>query len=201
MAKKKNVKRETPPLHFVGDEYREIQLEMMNSSDRSAIVVGAAALDALLEQQLRLFIVEDNKTQGLFEYPDLLSSFGARIKMSYYLGLISKDEYEDLRTIQVLRNDYAHNWSEGSFSAAPTSKACLGLRYAGKWADELVPAGWSDGARDRFIVTVLGLIKSLLMRASSSVFARRCTVPKENTVLLPSPIPPPATGRTGLITL
>jgi hypothetical protein len=199
MAKK--VKREQEPLHMVGDQWRGIMVEMINSSDRAAIIISAAALDALLVQLLRLFLVDDKDTEKLFEYQGPLGSFGARIRMSYYLGLISGDERADLKTIQDMRNDYAHYWLEGSLSEPPTSDACLSLRYANKWAGEMVQGGWSDTPRDRFIVTVAGLVKSLLIRTSSSVFARRCTVPIESSVPPPSAVPPPATGRSEPVTL
>ena len=163
------IKRSLTPLQMQGDQWRVIMLEMMNSSDRATIVTAAATLDALLAQLLRLLLIEEKCTDNLFT-SGALKTFNAKITMSYCLGLISEDERADLETIQQLRNDFAHNWLEGSFRESPTSEACSGLRYAQKWKDELAQAGWSDSARERFIVA---LHKKSTLHCSNG-FAVRC---------------------------
>jgi DNA-binding MltR family transcriptional regulator len=192
-------------LYLEGDDWRGILLELKNSTDRGAAIVGAAVLDTMLEQLLRLFLVEingDKEETAMLGPNGPLGSFGTKIRMSYYLGLISADERADLKIIQDIRNDFAHRWRDGLFSDKKTADRCANLRYANKkWATEMATAGWSNTSRDWFIASTVGLIQLLLLRTNTSVLARRCTVPKENKMPPPSSVPPPHTGRSGPPTL
>lgn len=61
--------------------------EFQNESDRAAVVLGVAVLDALLEELLRAFLVEDStEVDHLLGVDRPLGSFGARGRAAYCLG-------------------------------------------------------------------------------------------------------------------
>lgn len=87
------------------DFYDEIHY---TNSDRACVIVSAAAIDDSLRALLSTFMV-DYKLDDLFSGNGPLSSFSSKIKMSYNLGLISKQEHDLIEIIRRIRNDYAHS--------------------------------------------------------------------------------------------
>jgi hypothetical protein len=87
--------------------YREIEVE----SDRGAVILTASRLDYILGEMLQRFLVPSKHSQTLFKGESApLSSFSARIKMAYALGLISEPEYKNCDIIRKIRNDFAHKF-------------------------------------------------------------------------------------------
>src|ERR1041384_5909756 len=87
--------------HFMRDFLKE--------SDRAAVILGAAKIDALLcamiESALRpVTSGEDDLLEG--DAP--LSTFSARIRVAYRLGLIDADFAKLLHVLRKLRNSFAH---------------------------------------------------------------------------------------------
>lgn len=80
-----------------------------NQNDRTIVIVSASILEVQLEKIIKCFMIEDKKIdENLFSSNAPLSTFSAKIKMCYYLGLISEHEYNTLNTIRKIRNEYAH---------------------------------------------------------------------------------------------
>ena len=108
-------------------EHPALNQELIGSSDRVAVLLGATIVDTHLERLLSKFFV-----RGLKESKELLSSsnasapllsFSARTKIAYCLGLIEKTEFEDLNKIREIRNAFAHNLFECDFSTKAVSDA------------------------------------------------------------------------------
>ena len=110
--------------------------EIQNESPRAAVLIAGAFLDAQLRKLLSNFFVDDKKVVD-----DLLgsenrggdkpiSSFSARIKTAYCLGLISKSVYEDLNTIKSIRNEFAHKLQGYTFDEPEIIKWCKSLKLA-----------------------------------------------------------------------
>lgn len=78
-------------------------------SDRALVITIGSILDTQLESLLKSFFIKDNKRdEKLFNNNSPLSNFSSKISMCYYLGIISKYEYEALEIIRKIRNIFAH---------------------------------------------------------------------------------------------
>lgn len=83
--------------------------EINVKSDRALVITIGSILDTQLESLLKRFLIKDNKRdEKLFNNNSPLSNFSSKISMCYYLGIISKYEYEALEIIRKIRNIFAH---------------------------------------------------------------------------------------------
>ena len=90
--------------------------EFHTSSDRSFAILAASYMDSILENLLRSAFVDDIKaTEALLGTSGPIGSNGARYNLAYSLGLINKDERDDLKTIANIRNHFAHNYTATNF--------------------------------------------------------------------------------------
>jgi hypothetical protein len=80
---------------------------------RTLIIVGASRVDILLLAILDAYLlpkrVNDKDPDELLEGDRGLSSFSARIKLCYRLGLIDESLRKTLETLRALRNPSAHH--------------------------------------------------------------------------------------------
>src|SRR6266545_1394404 len=93
--------------------------EFRLESDRATAVLGAAYLDEEILQLLTQFLVDDeNEVRDLLDNERPLGPFGARIRAAYCMGLIAKEEFQDLKLIEAIRNEFAHQLHGLSFDEA-----------------------------------------------------------------------------------
>jgi hypothetical protein len=120
--------------------YAKIAKELETQSDRGAALILVAFLEDLFKEAMRhrLFVVNDQVTEGLFRFPEPLSSFGSKTKLAYALGVISKNAHADLEQIREIRNRFAHfhliddNHLEAeqlSFESMEIHDRCMALKY------------------------------------------------------------------------
>ena len=75
-----------------------IDAEFRDCEDRVMAVVGAAYLDSILEQLLRAAFMSDEEEADRLLAPDRpIGATGARYQLAYCLGLISRDQRDDLK--------------------------------------------------------------------------------------------------------
>ena len=95
-------------------------------------ILGATILDIRLERLLRHFFVEDEREVSSLLSNDSpnspLSSLSARARTSYCLGLISKEEFQDIDTVRAIRNICAHHMFGCSFEQPELKAACDGFK-------------------------------------------------------------------------
>lgn len=90
-------------------------------SDRGAVLVAAALLDAGLEAALKKKLVPSEKEDDpLFTsgYAPL-RSFAAKTELAYRLGLITRETCQMLHLFRKVRNDFAHKADEMTLNDAP----------------------------------------------------------------------------------
>jgi len=87
--------------------------ELAGESESACVIVGVAYLDDLLGQVLEQYLLENLSVHyELLDSENLnapLSSFGARITVSYAMGLLSQSDVEALRKLKKIRNRFAHS--------------------------------------------------------------------------------------------
>jgi hypothetical protein len=102
--------------------------EFLTESDRAAAVLGAAWLDVQLKRRIELLLVDDRKAMApLFAGLGPLSTFSARIRVAYGLGIVSRASFADLQLIKKIRNLFAHDLHGLSFSDDEIAKLCRQL--------------------------------------------------------------------------
>src|SRR4051812_49090813 len=83
------------------------------AKDRTAAITAAAFIDFVLQGAISLHLPDSTERQkkDLFDGGGAgpLSSISAKILMAHALGIISDIEREDLDTIRIIRNNFAHS--------------------------------------------------------------------------------------------
>jgi mannitol operon repressor len=129
-----------------GDQLRRLEDEFNRETDRGAALVCAAFLDERLHETLAAHFVQHKDADRLFKTDAPLSTFSARIRIAFALGLISELEYKQCEIIRNIRNDFAHKL-ERSFGEQCIKDLAsnFSIRMQGNPTD----------ARGKFIVTCL----------------------------------------------
>jgi DNA-binding MltR family transcriptional regulator len=170
--------RETNPYRTNLDEYnwKDFFEEFQNETPRAAVIISAAFLEALLRDLIASFMIKDEKKVGELlgtennpEGP--ISSFSARIKTAYCLGLISEAELNDLTLVRKIRNRFAHRLHGYSFESQEIIDWCNSLKTP-KVFQEIIPLVVATH-RDRYVFTVSSLVSNLGLRILSTQQKRR----------------------------
>ena len=100
------------------ESYKAFAAELSVENDRSAVILGAARLDIGLRHLLEHVLAPNTSTRDeLLDNDGPLSSFSARIQMSFRLGLITADFVRALNLVRKIRNDFAHEASGASLTS------------------------------------------------------------------------------------
>jgi DNA-binding MltR family transcriptional regulator len=133
-------------------------------ADTSYILVAATALERLLEQALLSKMKELSNTlySDLFTGYGPLASFGAKIDISYALGIVPDELVVDFRAIKAIRNAFAHPDEVLNFSARQLDRLFQKL------------TGWRRGADRRalFDERVLACTKALNRYTETAIFVQ-----------------------------
>lgn len=109
--------------------YINIRLELEKESERGSVLLATSYLENLLEEILRKRLLGNKKhLDSLFDYTGPLGTFSSRISLTYSLGIISENEFNDLSIIRKIRNDFSHNPTIIKFSAQKISSLCDKLK-------------------------------------------------------------------------
>lgn len=138
-------------------EFVAFRRALSEESDRGCALFAAAYLDSALEGLFRSSVVEGKKIdEELFEGSSPLATFSGRIKLAYYLGLISAEFRADLETIRKIRNDFAHDATLLSFETQSIADRCrnLGFSYQEPTAR---PRAHFTAAASGLVATIHGL--------------------------------------------
>ncbi len=165
------------------DEYKwnEFYEEFQQESPRAAVILSGAFLDSLLRDLLASFMIENDKAVdellGSDKNPDTpLSSFGARMKTAYCLGLISKITYQDLLVIKKIRNKFAHKLHGYTFEDQEIIKLCNSLQSPNIFGEHMVKT--LSLHNNRYLFTVSMLLSDLGLKILGIQSERRST-PKD----------------------
>lgn len=100
-------------------------------SDRGIILICASTLDSLLRDLIEKYLNQNKNRQKeiakLFEYPNPLNSFASKIHMSYCMGLIKKEIYDDFERVRKIRNELAHGFDFKDFASHEIASIVLDM--------------------------------------------------------------------------
>lgn len=92
-------------------------LEVVGSHDDRGLVLSLAAFaEDTLGRLLIAYLREEKQAKELVEgFNAPLGTFSARIKVAFSLGLLHREQYDNLEILRRIRNSFAHNWQGISF--------------------------------------------------------------------------------------
>ncbi|MGG4200791.1 MltR family transcriptional regulator [Peribacillus frigoritolerans] len=95
---------------------KEFDKELANNSDRGIALICGSIIDEMLKDLLKRFLINSsNIDKHLFGISQPLGNLDNKIKMAFYLGLISNKEMKNIILMQRIRNKFAHQIKNISF--------------------------------------------------------------------------------------
>ena len=151
---KKTTEKKRKPAHWydklVLPETIEVPTDLLarlkkNSAAQEAMQLARGA-EMVLELRLRIAIVRSSLANSpgspqqsrilmeLFEPENngALSTFAAKTKLAYAMGLISTKQFKDLTYMRKIRNEFAHTSGPMKFTESPVREYCRQLSTARK---------------------------------------------------------------------
>jgi mannitol operon repressor len=111
----------------------------MSSPEMSVEDVGAAYLDSMLDPLLTAAFIQSAEDVERMLRPDgPLGSNGSRYQLCYCLGLITREQRDDLKIVAKIRNAFAHNFKPANFETDPIRGYCASVI---RWQVALVVQG------------------------------------------------------------
>jgi Mannitol repressor len=112
--------KETPsirePDHVLGG-INALMRALHNLDERGLILSLAAFAEDSLGALLKSFLLPNQAARDLLEgFNAPLGTLSSRIRAALALGLITKDQYDDLEHLRKIRNEFSHTWQPISFS-------------------------------------------------------------------------------------
>jgi DNA-binding MltR family transcriptional regulator len=158
-------------------DYQGFLDELQGEGDRNAAIIGAAFLDEQLRQLLVNYFVNDEKEVALLTSGDSpLGAFAARIRAAYCMGLISKEDFEDLKIIKDIRNAFAHQLHGRSFSDSDIAEA-----YARLGNHKRFQSIQAHTSREMFELTTVFISMQIGLKIQM-ILEKRCKTPSAPTV-------------------
>jgi len=108
---------------------KDLWEEVLNTSERNAVLIAGAALDTQLERLLKKFLVQGSSTSNKIAES---SVFASKINLCFSLGLLSEDERHDLNLLRDIRNAFAHNIFGCDFNNSQVKAAIKNLVFPRK---------------------------------------------------------------------
>jgi len=108
-------------------DYNDMGKLYHGESDRAAALMAGCIAEASSETLIRGFLRTGADTDRLFNGYGPLSTFAARINLAYALRIIDETLKRDLYYIKEIRNHFAHEPRETSFSVSKVKDLCGNL--------------------------------------------------------------------------
>ena len=165
----------------------EMDREFHESPDRVIAILGGAYLDSMLDKLFRAVLIDESKEADSLLRPDApLGSNGSRYQLAYCLGLITREQRDDMKLVAKIRNTFAHEFKLTGFDVPPVRDYCASLKQPRTLAEmpkQLFPADTaavmaehvrkiSATPREPYRTSVFALFGSLLRRLR---YVRRLT--------------------------
>ncbi|WHY75718.1 MltR family transcriptional regulator [Neobacillus sp. WH10] len=108
---------------------KEFEKEISNNSDRGIVLICGSIIDSMLSELLKAFLIKSDRIdKEVLNNNGILGTFDSKIKIAYYLGLLSIEERRNLELLQKVRNKFAHIALNISFEDNDVSNICSNFR-------------------------------------------------------------------------
>ena len=97
-------------------EFIDFRASLIQESDRGSVLMAAAFIEDKLEDLLEAYFVKNEKVcRQLLKGNGALATFSSKIDLTFLLGLIPENIFNDLHLLRKIRNEFAHTASKISF--------------------------------------------------------------------------------------
>ena len=136
----------------------------LNEADSAAVILACSLFDDILSRILIAFFVDCKISRELIYGGNApLGTFSSRIKCTYSLGMLTKDELDDLNKLRKLRNEFAHKWNYLDLNNEKMISICRSMHHI----RTDTPAN-KQTARECFNTVVGVLFPALTLRATQA---------------------------------
>jgi DNA-binding MltR family transcriptional regulator len=126
-------------------------------------------LDSALRALLTVALVQDAKVgNDLFNGTAPLSTFSSRIKLTFYLGKISKECRSDLDVIRGIRNEFAHHATKVSFDDQSIADRCRNLQFSHRERAQRPRAHFTSAVSGVLTVVITSALRATSPTAQSN---------------------------------
>lgn len=160
--------------------------EFGGETDRAFVILGAAKLELLLQQiLLKKLLAHPGGNDELFDGDAPLSTFNAKINMSYRLGLIGAEFARALHLVRRIRNSFAHELSGATLNSGPHRDRIseLSRLFDNTWIIGTMK-GYREFARESDASATFSAILYLLMSRLQQAIYRCDTLPSDKAMPL-----------------
>lgn len=161
------------------EEY-ERSIRMFNTlgdeGDRACALILTANLDNRLSELIMEFSVDLSKDRRKRILDGFLSTFSSKITLCYMIGLIAKNECDDLNRIRDIRNRFAHEEENLNFADVEInqwSKSLFLIQEMLREYPELKEQ--CKTPRDAFVICAASLTVLLRARKQDAISQKRTT--------------------------
>ena len=156
------------------EDARRFVEDIQKEPDRGVPLVAVAFLDDVLYKLLEAYFIDNSKiVSHMLGDPGALCNFAIRAELAYCLGLLPQQTYNDIKLIRKIRNQFGHSHHPVSFENDEIASLCKKLYFANL---TLQSSPVKVSARDRFEITAIMIINTILLRALSTKHAE---IPKD----------------------
>jgi DNA-binding MltR family transcriptional regulator len=128
------------------EEHKLIIQEIAASSDRAAAIVACAVVEESLKDRLKASLRKKSSTvDSLLDPNGQLGSIAARNRLAYAMEIYDQDTFQNIDTISLIRNAFAHRTEDRDFNSDAARKLCgqLGMNaHARKVRKQMEDAGY-----------------------------------------------------------
>jgi len=134
---------------------------LRDESDRGCALVATAWIDDTLTELVRSRFVDDRAAADeVLDGDAPLSTFSAKIKLLYCMGVISKEVRRDLDIIRAIRNLFAHDRGRLGFDTPTIKDRCKSLSLVPEVKS--LKTAMCDESRDVFSSVSMWLVQYFL---------------------------------------
>jgi hypothetical protein len=154
--------------------------EIHTLDDRSVAILAAVHLESSLEAAIltKMIPLPENEVNEIFSGDAApLSTFSAKIRMAFAMGILGPQTRKDLNIIKNIRNAFAHAQRPVKFDTPEIATACAQIQFLGLVSRPEGPdypdgSDWPPAGSRRQYIEATGFIA-----ASFVILARECGVP------------------------
>ena len=159
-----------------------------NWDDRAVVLAVASFAEEALGEFLLAYFIDCDQTRALLNgFGAPLGTFSARIKFGFAIGVLNREQHDDLDIARRVRNKFAHNWQgitveDDSVRDLVKGMFCHKIGLGGR----LVPGmEKSDTTRDRLLTAIMTICIELTILTSELRNKRKPGIPRIDTRINP----------------
>jgi DNA-binding MltR family transcriptional regulator len=150
-------------------EFQDFRTSLIHESDRGSVLMAAAFIEDKLTCLLESYFIENKKVcKQLLKGNGALATFSSKIDLTFLLGLISKNIFNDLHILRKIRNDFAHTASNISFETPS-------IRDRTKALSTLSKEMLKDNTKAYFMRSMTTILTAINMKMENF---ERCSTPE-----------------------